>query len=135
MTTKVKNIRIMDIQEKVLQHSEDSKGDLEKLHKAYVYAAQKHRGQLRQSGEPYLSHPLCVSYILADMNMDIDTVIAGLLHDTLEDTDATYEELEELFGRDVAFLVDGVSKSPNTLAQLSKTGSRKSSGPNIYNKS
>ncbi|MBZ4642913.1 MAG: (p)ppGpp synthetase SpoT/RelA [Deferribacteraceae bacterium] len=110
MTTKIKNIRIMDIQEKVLQHSEDSKGDLEKLHKAYVYAAQKHRGQLRQSGEPYLSHPLCVSYILADMNMDIDTVIAGLLHDTLEDTDATYEELEELFGRDVAFLVDGVSK-------------------------
>lgn len=110
MSTKSKNIRIMDIQEQVLKSSQDPKNDLEKLHKAYVYAAQKHRGQLRQSGEPYLSHPLCVSYILAEMNMDIDTVIAGLLHDTLEDTDATFEELEDLFGYDVAFLVDGVSK-------------------------
>ena len=104
MSTKSKNIRIMDIQEQVLKSSQDPKNDLEKLHKAYVYAAQKHRGQLRQSGEPYLSHPLCVSYILAEMNMDIDTVIAGLLHDTLEDTDATFEELEDLFGYDVAFL-------------------------------
>jgi len=110
MSNKVRNIRIMDIQEKILQNNKNAQADLEKLHKAYVYAAQKHRGQLRQSGEPYLSHPLCVSYILAEMNMDIDTVIAGLLHDTLEDTDATFEELEDLFGHDVAFLVDGVSK-------------------------
>lgn len=110
MPSKKDKIRIMDIQELVLKNSHDAKNDLEKLHKAYVYAAQKHIGQLRQSGEPYLSHPLCVSYILAEMNMDIDTVIAGLLHDTLEDTDATFEELEQLFGYDVAFLVDGVSK-------------------------
>jgi GTP pyrophosphokinase len=104
---KEKLIRLMDIQE-VLQ--KNNINDIEKLHKAYVYAAQKHRGQLRKSGEPYLSHPLNVAYILANMNMDLDTVIAGILHDTLEDTDATYEELVELFGEDVAFLVDGVSK-------------------------
>ncbi|MCX8084418.1 MAG: bifunctional (p)ppGpp synthetase/guanosine-3',5'-bis(diphosphate) 3'-pyrophosphohydrolase [Calditerrivibrio sp.] len=104
---KDKLVRLMDIQE-VLQ--KNNIGNIEKLHKAYVYAAQKHRGQLRKSGEPYLSHPLNVALILANMNMDLDTVIAGILHDTLEDTDATYEELAQLFGEDVAFLVDGVSK-------------------------
>lgn len=110
MNFRIKNVRIMDIQEEILKSSVSPKEDFEKLQKAYVYAAQKHRGQLRQSGEPYLSHPLYVSYILACMNMDIDTVISGLLHDTLEDTDATFEELTELFGKDAAFLVDGVSK-------------------------
>ncbi|BAI79560.1 GTP pyrophosphokinase [Deferribacter desulfuricans SSM1] len=102
-----KTVRLLDIQEKLVKNGIT---DLEKLHKAYVYAATKHRGQLRKSGEPYLSHPLNVAYILAEMNMDLDTVVAGLLHDTLEDTDATYEELVNLFGEDVAFLVDGVSK-------------------------
>lgn len=110
MNFKIKNVRIMDIQEEVLKVSISPQADLEKLQKAYVYAAQKHRGQLRQSGEPYLSHPLYVSYILACMNMDIDTVISGLLHDTLEDTDATFDEISKIFGKDVAFLVDGVSK-------------------------
>ncbi|MGC8924424.1 MAG: RelA/SpoT family protein [Calditerrivibrio sp.] len=104
---KDKIVRLMDILE-VLQKNNIT--NIEKIHKAYVYAAQKHRGQLRKSGEPYLSHPLNVALILANMNMDLDTVIAGILHDTLEDTDATYEELAELFGEDVAFLVDGVSK-------------------------
>ncbi|ADR18575.1 RelA/SpoT family protein [Calditerrivibrio nitroreducens] len=104
---KDKIVRLMDIQE-VLQKNNIT--NIEKIHKAYVYAAQKHRGQLRKSGEPYLSHPLNVALILANMNMDLDTVTAGILHDTLEDTDATYEELAELFGEDVAFLVDGVSK-------------------------
>jgi GTP pyrophosphokinase len=104
---KDKVIRLMDIQEKL---AANGKKDLTILHKAYVYAAQKHRGQLRQSGEPYLSHPLNVAYILAEMNMDLDTVITGILHDTIEDTDATFEEIAELFGEDVAFLVDGVSK-------------------------
>lgn len=106
--THKKIIRLMDIQDKMIKNGVTS--GLEKVHKAYVYAAQKHRGQLRQSGEPYLSHPLNVAYILAEMNMDIDTVIGGLLHDTLEDTDATYEEVASLFGEDVAFIVNGVSK-------------------------
>ena len=106
--THKKIVRLMDIQDKMIKNGVTA--GLEKVHKAYVYAAQKHRGQLRQSGEPYLSHPLNVAYILAEMNMDVDTVIGGLLHDTLEDTDATYEEVASLFGEDVAFIVNGVSK-------------------------
>lgn len=103
-----KTIRLMDIQEVLKNNQPDA--DIDKLSVAYVYAAKKHFGQLRQSGEPYLNHPICVAYILADMNMDVDSIIAGMLHDTLEDTDATKEEIESLFGRDVAFLVDGLTK-------------------------
>ncbi len=102
-----KIIRLMDIQDVLTKNGHK---DLSDLHKAYIFAAQKHRGQLRQSGEPYLSHPLNVAFILAEMNMDLDTVIAGLLHDTIEDTDTTYEDLAELFNENIAFLVDGVSK-------------------------
>lgn len=80
------------------------------LEGAIAYACEKHDGQLRKSGESYIIHPLGVAGILVEWGMDIDTVIAGVLHDTVEDTDATLEELENLFGRDVAFLVDGVTK-------------------------
>lgn len=101
-------VRLMDIQDRLIKNG--IKDGFEKVHTAYVYAAQKHRGQLRKSGEPYLSHPLNVAYILAQMNMDVDTVIGGLLHDTVEDTDATFEEISNLFGEEVAFIVDGVTK-------------------------
>ena len=100
-------VRIMDIHDVLIKNGVF---DLDKLSSAYIYAATKHRGQIRKSGAPYLSHPLSVAKILAEMNMDLDTVIAGLLHDTLEDTDATYDEIKNLFGEEVAFLVDGVSK-------------------------
>ncbi|MDR2883870.1 MAG: HD domain-containing protein, partial [Deferribacteraceae bacterium] len=90
-----KTIRFMDIQDLLKDRPES---ELDQLHVAYVYAAQKHFGQLRQSGEPYLSHPLSVAYTLAAMNMDLDSIIAGMLHDTLEDTDATMADLENLFG-------------------------------------
>lgn len=80
------------------------------LDSAIDFAAKKHEGQKRKSGEPYITHPLAVAGILAEWGMDIDTVVAGVLHDTVEDTDATLDELESLFGRDVAFLVDGVTK-------------------------
>ena len=80
------------------------------LEKAIHYATDKHDGQLRKSGEPYITHPLQVAAMLVDWGMDIDSVIAGVLHDTVEDTDATLEEITELFGRDIAFLVDGVTK-------------------------
>lgn len=80
------------------------------LDSAIDFAAKKHEGQKRNSGEPYINHPLAVAGILVEWGMDIDTVIAGVLHDTVEDTDATLDELESLFGRDVAFLVDGVTK-------------------------
>jgi len=105
---KLKTIRLMDIQDTLVKN--DPNVDLDKLHQAYVYAASMHLGQLRQSGEVYFSHPLNVAYILAEMNMDIDTIVAGLLHDTIEDTEATYEYISEKFGRDVAFLVESVTK-------------------------
>lgn len=84
--------------------------DVDELEHAIALATQAHTGQKRKSGEPYITHPLEVAGILIDWGMDIDTVLAGVLHDTVEDTDTTLEQLESLFGRDVAFLVDGVTK-------------------------
>ena len=80
------------------------------IRKAYEYARLMHAGQRRQSGEPYIIHPLNVAYILAQMKADRDTICAGLLHDTLEDTKATKEEISNLFNPCVAELVDGVTK-------------------------
>lgn len=80
------------------------------LEHAIEFATNAHKGQKRKSGEPYIIHPLAVAGILAEWDMDIDTVIAGVLHDTVEDTSTTLEQIESLFGRDVAFLVDGVTK-------------------------
>jgi GTP diphosphokinase / guanosine-3',5'-bis(diphosphate) 3'-diphosphatase len=80
------------------------------LEYAINFATKAHEGQLRKSGEPYIIHPLSVADTLIDWGMDIDTVLAGVLHDTVEDTNATLEQIESLFGRDVAFLVDGVTK-------------------------
>jgi len=80
------------------------------LEHAVDYATKKHEGQKRKSGEPYIIHPLAVADTLIDWGMDIDTVLAGVLHDTVEDTDATLDEIENLFGHNVAFLVDGVTK-------------------------
>lgn len=80
------------------------------LERAVDFATKKHEGQTRKSGEPYIIHPLAVATILVDWGMDTDTVVAGVLHDTVEDTDATLGEIEDIFGRDVAFLVDGVTK-------------------------
>src|SRR5664279_6661966 len=77
---------------------------------AIDFATTKHKGQKRNSGEPYITHPLSVASILIDWGMDIDSVISGVLHDTIEDTDAALVEVENLFGHDIAFLVDGVTK-------------------------
>lgn len=87
-----------------------SDSELEKVIKAYNYANMLHKGQYRQSGEEYIIHPLTVAYILAELGADCDTICAGLLHDTLEDTETTKEEIAENFGSDVANLVDGVTK-------------------------
>jgi GTP pyrophosphokinase len=84
--------------------------DRELIEKAYEFAKRKHEGQFRKSGEPYFSHPAEVAYILAELKMDVPTIVAGLLHDTLEDTDTNYQELEDEFGREVAFIVKGVTK-------------------------
>lgn len=83
---------------------------VEVVEKAYNFADLLHSGQLRQSGEPYIIHPINVSIVLAEMHADIDTICAGLLHDTLEDTKVTKEEIIREFNEDVAYLVDGVTK-------------------------
>ena len=90
-----------------------SKEEIEQVTKAYKYADTFHSGQLRQSGEPYIIHPLNVCYTLAEMHADCDTLCAALLHDVLEDTPATYEDIEEEFNPVVAKLVDGVTKISN----------------------
>lgn len=83
---------------------------LAELSSAVDFASENHAGQKRRSGEPYITHPIAVASTLIDWGMDIDTILAGILHDTLEDTSLTTDDLESVFGRDVAFLVNGVSK-------------------------
>ena len=97
--------------------------DISLIEKAYNQAAEAHHGQLRKSGEPYIIHPLCVAIILADLEMDKETIAAGLLHDVVEDTIWTKEKIEESFGADVALLVDGVTKL--TALQLSTDNTNK----------
>ena len=89
--------------------------DLSMIEKAYRIAKNAHEGQFRKSGEPYIIHPLCVAIILADLELDKETIVAGLLHDAVEDTIMTTEEIQQEFGAEVALLVDGVTK----LGQLS----------------
>ena len=101
-------IRFEDIQEQVLSYMPDA--DMELLRRAYVFSAMEHRGQVRSSGEPYLTHPLEVAQILAELRLDLTCVVAGLLHDVIEDTLTTREVLEEYFGKDIAHLVEGLSK-------------------------
>ncbi len=91
-------------------HSYDPDADEDVLNRAYVYGLKKHGTQLRASGDPYFSHPVEVAGILAEMRLDTSSIVTGLLHDTLEDTDATRDELARLFGDEVAKLVDGVTK-------------------------
>ena len=88
------------------------------IEKAYRVASEAHAEQVRKSGEPYIIHPLCVGIILADLEMDKETIVAGLLHDVLEDTIMTEDEMREQFGDDVTLLVDGVTK----LQQLQLSG-------------
>src|SRR5262245_24702123 len=84
--------------------------DLPLVRRAYQFAAQAHDGQTRKSGDPYVTHPLAVAEIIAELKLDIASVCAGLLHDCVEDTTATVEQLTTLFGKEIAFLVDGVTK-------------------------
>lgn len=101
-------IRLQDIEEEVLKHHPGA--DTSLIQKAYIFSAKAHEGQTRLSGEPYLSHPLEVAYILAQMGLGPITVSCGLLHDTVEDTAATLDELDEYFGEEVTDIVNGVTK-------------------------
>ena len=96
------------ILEKIL--TSDKQYDISKITSAYQFAAKAHEGQFRSSGQPYIIHPLAVAELLLDLGMDTDTICAALLHDVVEDTPVTDEEMRKLFGHDVANLVDGVTK-------------------------
>jgi len=101
-------IRLNDITSQILSYH--PKANIELVEKAYVYSAKVHQGQIRLSGEPYLSHPLEVAYILTKMKMDVTCIAAGFLHDTLEDTEAEPDEIKHLFGEETANIVEGVTK-------------------------
>ena len=101
-------IRFEDLERKVHQYYPSA--DLELLRKAYVFSAREHKGQVRQSGEPYLSHPLEVANILAEMKLDVSCVSVGLLHDVVEDTLTRIEKIREYFGDDIGHVVDGLTK-------------------------
>ncbi len=101
-------IRFEDLVEKV--KAANPEADTELLSRAYVFSALEHKGQVRRSGEPYLVHPLEVADMLAEMRLDVVAVAAGLLHDIVEDTPTTIEKIRELFGEDVAHVVEGVTK-------------------------
>src|SRR5256712_11982773 len=101
-------IRLEDILAKLEKHHPGDNFDM--IRRAYIFSAKEHKGQVRASGEPYLMHPLEVANILAEMKMDATTVSVGLLHDVVEDTLVSLEKIEELFGSDVAHIVDGVTK-------------------------
>ena len=101
-------IRFEDLLEKVRAYAPEV--DVELLRRAYVFSAFEHKGQVRHSGEPYLIHPLAVADFLADMKLDTVAIAAGLLHDVVEDTLTTIERIQELFGPEVAHVVEGVTK-------------------------
>ena len=103
-------MRSLTIDDLMLLVSSYSAEEKKQILEAYKLACKLHHGQMRESGEPYIIHPLNVAYILAEMHADADTISAGLLHDTIEDSDITKEDLREMFNKDVAALVDGVTK-------------------------
>lgn len=112
-------LRQYELVEKVKAY--DPTADEGLLNRAYVYAMQKHGAQQRASGDPYFSHPLEVAGILTDMRLDTDSIITALLHDTIEDTDATGDEIEKLFGANIRKLVEGVTKLTQLELKSDKT--------------
>ena len=117
--------RFNDIADRVLECNPQA--DLELLQRAYVFSAKVHEGQERLSGEPYLVHPIAVAQILANMRLDEVTVSAGLLHDTIEDTLTTSEELCQTFGEELSFLVEGLTK----IARIEFTSQRERQAENF----
>ena len=102
-------VSFLDLEKKISSYIHYEK-DLNLIKEAYELANEKHKGQLRKSGEPYIIHPLSVAMILADLNVGPNTLIAAILHDVVEDTDCGLEMIAEKFGNDVASIVDGVTK-------------------------
>src|SRR5580704_827074 len=102
------DLRFAELLEKVRRNRPGD--DLEILRRSYDFAAEHHKSQTRQSGEPYLAHPVEVAHLLADMKLDVTSLSAALLHDVVEDTKVPLEMVEKYFGADVARLVEGVTK-------------------------
>lgn len=100
--------QLQELIEKIKKYAPN--GDIDLIEKAYYYGKKAHEGQLRKSGEPYFIHPIAVANILCDMELDMQTIAAGLLHDVVEDTEYTYEDIKNDFGEEIADLVDGVTK-------------------------
>ncbi len=111
-------IRINDILDKITENNPDA--DHELVKRAYVFSARVHEGQVRLSGEPYLSHPLEVAGILSDLSLDVVSIAAGILHDVIEDTRATPQEINEVFGPEVLQIVSGVTKLSKLPVRSSK---------------
>src|SRR6202047_4662763 len=101
-------MRQYDLVERVRSYNPDTNEDL--LNRAYVYAMKAHGAQTRASGDPYFSHPLEVAAILTDLKLDDATIVAALLHDTIEDTEATRAEIDHIFGPEIGSLVEGLTK-------------------------
>lgn len=108
MVTASKTMNVKELSDKLLNLY--SEKDQEEINKAFLYAKKGHQGQKRKSGEEYITHPLHVAIYLAELNFDIETIKAALLHDLVEDTDITYQDIKKTFGKEVADLVDGVTK-------------------------
>jgi GTP pyrophosphokinase len=117
--------RFEDILERVERHTPPEELDL--LRRAYVFSAREHRNQVRRSGEPYLIHPLETAHILAELHLDTASVVAGLLHDVVEDTLTTIETVRKYFGKDVAHIVEGVTK----ISKLKFTRSKLAEAENL----
>ena len=103
-----KNYTIKDITDRVKKNKRWP--DTRLIQRAYNYASQKHEGQTRKSGEPYIIHPTNVAYTIAELGLDEKTICAALLHDVVEDTEVTYEDIKKEFGEEIAEMVDGVTK-------------------------
>ena len=101
-------VRITDIVDKVMGYAPDADVDL--LYRSYIYSGKLHAGQRRKSGEPYLIHPVAVADLLAELKLDVESIAVGLMHDTIEDTLATHDEITRMFGKGVADMVEGLSK-------------------------
>ena len=99
--------RFAELEEKIKNMPQEEQ---DRVRDAYTYAKEHHDGQFRKDGSPYITHPLEVAHLVADLGLDADSIIAALLHDTIEDTDATHEEVAKRFGVTVANLVEGVTK-------------------------
>jgi GTP pyrophosphokinase len=118
-------VRFNDIVEEVLRYNPQA--DIDMLERAYVLSAKVHKGAVRLSGEPYLIHPLEVAHVLSKMNLDVQSVASGFLHDTLEDSYLEKQELEQYFGKEVAELVDGVTK----ISRIKMSGPEDSRAENL----